>query len=280
MSQSARQRPALFRALGRGEPPFTIDVDGMTYERLDVFKHDSWAATALYEDRSGHRIVCKFNRTQSILGLPMRWLGKRLAAREAFALRRLAGLQGIPAPCGVISADGVVLENAAGHDFIEGHPLSKNERVDDDFFPTLFTLLRSVHWHRMAYVDLHKRENIIVGDDGRPYLIDFQVCFGLWFLRSAKNPFLRSILRALQQSDIYHLSKHIRNHSPAQMGLLQSVSEGARPWWIQAHRTVAVPLRQLRRSLLIALGIRSKGGRADTEAFPEDAVRREAKQAA
>ena len=38
----------------------------------------------------------------------------------------------------------------------------------DEFLPTLRGLLNKLHRRGIAYVDLHKRENIIVGDDGRP----------------------------------------------------------------------------------------------------------------
>ena len=49
-----------------------------------------------------------------------------------------------------------------------------------------------------------------------------------------------------------------------------------RPWWIRAHRCVAIPFRTVRRRLLTALGIRSKSGHAFSEAFPEIAHRRAA----
>ena len=45
---TVRPRPALFRALGRHDPPSEIEVAGDLYRRSSVFKHDSWAATALY----------------------------------------------------------------------------------------------------------------------------------------------------------------------------------------------------------------------------------------
>src|SRR5262245_57455230 len=60
-----RPRPALFRALGKDEPPGEIIVDGQTYRRVTLFKHDSWAATALYQSTE-QTIVCKFNRRQDI----------------------------------------------------------------------------------------------------------------------------------------------------------------------------------------------------------------------
>ena len=160
--------------------------------------------------------------------------------------------------------------------------MGSREVVDEHYFPVLVTMLEEVHRRGIAYVDLHKRENVVVGDDGRPYLVDFQVCFGLWHPRQQKNFVLRAILRALQQSDFYHLSKHIARHRPDQLEVLLPSAETARPLWIKAHRKIAVPLRKLRRSLLVYLGVRGRGGRATSEGFAEDAVRREVatKQAA
>lgn len=275
MSQSVRARPPLLRALGRDDPPLEIDVAGKTCRQVEIFKHDSWAATARYQG-PGLDLVCKFNRIQSILGLPMRWLGRRLARREALALRRLADVPGIPAELGPVSVHGRVLKNAVAHEFIIGRPFGCHDRPGDDFFPRLCTILETVHQHDIAYVDLHKRENIVVGSDGSPHLVDFQVCFGLWQPRDRQSALGQRALRALQQADWYHLGKHITLHRPDQLDLL--AGKTSRPWWIQAHRFVAVPLRGLRRKLLAALGVRAKSGMATSEAFPEDAVRRELQQ--
>ncbi len=46
-SQLVRPRPALFRALGRDEPPSVVTIGGEKHELIEIFKHDSWAATAL-----------------------------------------------------------------------------------------------------------------------------------------------------------------------------------------------------------------------------------------
>jgi hypothetical protein len=274
MPRAIRPRPPLLRALGAGEPPRDIEVDGVEFEWVETFKHDSWAATALYASRE-RQIVCKFNRSHPILFLPTLWLGRRLARREARALTRLADVRGIPPCCGPVRVDGNILPNAVAHAYIAGHPLGSREELNDDFFPELVTMVHAVHQRDMAYVDLHKRENIVVGTDNRPYLVDFQVCFGLWNPRLSKNVVLRAILKALQQSDLYHLAKHIARHRPDQLQALLPADETARPLWIKAHRKIAAPLRTLRRSLLAAIGVRGRGGRATTEGFAEDAVRRE-----
>jgi hypothetical protein len=254
-------------------------IGGEVYRRVEIFKHDSWAATARYRSERGD-VVCKLNRVQSIFGLPMAWLGRWLARRESLALRRLAGLQGIPQALDPRSAEGLLLPNAVAHPYIPGHPLSSREQPRDEFFTDLERLLRAVHARDVAYIDLHKRENILVDEAGRPWLIDFQVCFGLWSPRLARIPALRALLRALQAADWYHLLKHVKRHRPDQLGHIEAARGAGRPWWIRVHRLLAVPFRTLRRGLLTALGVRGRGGRAVTEVFPEEAVRRERERAA
>lgn len=262
-----RPRPPLFRALGSADPPTEVVVDGTRFTCCTIFKHDSWAATALYSAH-GRQIVCKFNRVQPLLGIPTTWLGRWLAEREHRALGRLADLPQIPRPLGPVYVDGRRARNAVAREFIAGHPLVKNEQVGPDFFPALCDAIAQMHSRGIAYVDLHKRENIIVGDDGRPYLVDFQICFDATHPRVRRLPGVPTLLDWLCRGDVYHLEKHARRVSGA--------PRPAIPGWLRLHRRLAVPFRQLRRRLLVALGIRTAGGRVATEAFPEDAVRREA----
>ncbi len=276
---SARQRPAWLRALGRAEPPRRVHIGGYAYARTEIFKHDSWAATAVYKADScadqPDTVVCKFNRVQPLFGIPLSWLGRVLAARESRALHQLAHVRDVPAPSGPIEADGRRLSNAVAHEFLEGHPLGVDERVDDDFFPRLQSLLSEIHRCGMAYVDLHKRENVLVGIDGRPNLIDFQISLQssgriLW-----RIPPLPWLLRIFQRSDEFCLAKHVRNLRPDQLNQLGLAHYAKIPWWIRAHRTVAVPFRQTRRRILAWLRVRDPSGRSSTEVFPEHAVRLE-----
>jgi hypothetical protein len=269
-----RPRPALFRALGHAEPPEAVEIGGEKYRRIEVLKHDSWAATAIYASATG-KALCKFNRRQPILSLPMAWLGRRLAARERHFHTRLAGVVGIPAHLGPVSVDGTVLPHAFARQFIEGHVLDRRQRVDDDFFPDFIRLLADVHARDVAHVDLHKRENVLVDLSGRPWLIDFQISFSLPTGPLLAAP-LRSLLRILQQCDDYHLLKHHLHHRPDQTGLETEEIDRRRPWWIRLHRRFAVPFRTLRRQLLVCLGIRGRSGQVSTEAFPEVAHRQHA----
>ena len=271
---TTRKRPRWFRALGKRDTPEQIEVGGQAFKLIKTYKHDSWAATALYrcDDR---KIVCKFNREQSIFGLPGRWIGLILANRESAMLRRLADIPNIPNHSGTVVVDGRKTPTASAHEYIEGQPLSWCSDVDSDFFETLRHTVKQLHERNIAYVDLHKLENVIVDEGGNPHLIDFQISVKLW------NIFPLSILLGiLQKSDLYHLDKHVLRFGNDPNATIQ------RPWWIRAHRCVAVPFRTVRRQFLTSLGIRKKG-KANTEQFveegltkKEDVARREIKRAA
>jgi hypothetical protein len=254
----------LFRALGHADPPLRISIRDVDFQRVRTFKHDSWAATALYQGPHGGLIVCKFNRRQPILGLPMRWLGRWLARREGRLLDLLAGEPNVPNRRGPILVDGRAPLNATAHDYVPGRPLRRGDRPDARFFQGLSQLLAGVHARGIAYVDLHKRENILLGDDGQPYLIDFQIS-----VRLPRVWPLNAVLRLLQESDRYHLAKHICRHQPDLCPLELAPLVARPPWWIRLHRRVAVPFRSVRRRLLVLLGIRTGRGKVYSEVAPE-----------
>ena len=145
--------------------------------------------------------------------------------------------------------------------------------MPDAFHQELRGVIATMHERGLAYVDLHKAENIIVGEDGRPYLIDFQISFARpagWLGRLWP---VAQLFRILTNSDLYHLEKH--RLSPLRCNYSQKEFQVAlkQPWWIGAHRTVAVPLRTARRGLLVWLGIRRGEGQAESEHQPEHAVK-------
>jgi len=267
-----RPRPNIFRALGKSEPPEIVEIDGQRFTRDEIFKHDSWAATGIYKS-STRRALCKFNRQQPVFIFPMQWLGRYLASREQSFMDRLAGITGIPQSLGPVCVDGRVLPNAISREYIEGHALAEGEWVDDSFFGRLTKILAAVHSRKMAHVDLHKRENILVDVEGRPLLIDFQISFALPKQNHLAAFCLGGLLRLLQQCDTYHLLKHHAKHRPDQAALSLDEVTRLRPWWIRVHRHIAVPFRNFRRGLLVWMGIRSKSGHAFSEAFPEIAHR-------
>ena len=162
------------------------------------------------------------------------------------------------------------MRNGVARAYLEGHPLGDREQVDDQFFPALQKLLRAMHGRRIVYVDLHKRENVLVDAQGAPCLFDFQISVA-WPRWAPLRPFFP----ILSGSDEYHLMKHWSRCRPDQCGVAEDELAARRPWWIRAHRMVARPFREMRRRLLVRIGVRSGRGRVESERFAEHALRSE-----
>ncbi len=241
--------PAFLRALGRHDPPSTIAVLGRAYALEHTYKNDFFAVTSLYSagsaDGAGDaRVILKLNRQAPMLGLPLSWIGRILAAREARVFDTVQGVEGVPRFLGRFGATGVL------HAFVPGHAMKKGERVPDDFHACLRSIIDQMHARGVAYVDLEKCENVIVGEDGRPYLVDFQISWH-WPRRWGGELWpLRAIRRRLQSGDRYHLVKLQRRTRPDQLTDEQRAASYRRPWYVRLHNAATRPLKFLRRRLL------------------------------
>jgi len=103
------------------------------------------------------------------------WVARVLLRRERRALRALEGLAGVAR----------VLDGARGNDergddelwrsFVPGTPLCLAATLPRDYFERLEELVRALHERGVCHNDLHKEGNVLVGDDGYPALVDFQL---------------------------------------------------------------------------------------------------------
>ena len=236
--------PTVLKALGRKRFPEHIDLAGGRFRLAEVLKHDFFAATALYRRADGRQVVLKIGRSADILGLPARWIGRFLARREARIYRALSDVASVPDFSGMWSDCGFA------HDYVEGHPLRRDEAVGDEFFDQLQTLIATIHARNMAYVDLEKCENLIVGQDGRPHLIDFQISWSMPALWERCCPPLAWFRKKLQHMDEYHLLKHRRRARPDQLTPEQLDESYKLPGWIRMHRVLVRPLQKIRRLAL------------------------------
>ena len=220
------------RALGQHPLPESFDIAGVSYQLIHSMKHDFVAATGFYEDKNGRRVVLKISRTASLFGLPMRWMGKFLCRREVRFYRKLEDLPNVPKILGFVGETGFV------HEYVKGRPLAEGKDVPNGFFDQCMALLAELHRRGMAYVDTNKPENILLGEDGRPHLIDFQISWDRRFL-----------LHRFQHEDIYHLLKHKKRLRRDELtpGELARVSQKSFP--IRLHRMIFKPYFVSRRWL-------------------------------
>ena len=242
----ARRRPlrhSWLYALPGAELPAAVECAGQRYELARTFKHDFFAATGLY--RGPDRLaVLKVNRVTAFFGVPMKWAGRLLGHREIRHYQLAQDLLGVPALIGAHGETGFL------HEYVPGHPLGRREEVSDTFFDELLALVGTLHQRHLAYVDLNKRQNILVGEDGKPYLIDFQIALHLPPVGWRRLPPVRWLLARFQAGDYYHCLKHKRRLRPDLLAADEERVLARLSIWIRLHRWIARPLTHLRRRTL------------------------------
>lgn len=166
----------------------------------------------------------------------VRWLARRLAAREAAALETLAGIPGVPT---LRAFDGAVLERT----FLDGTPMHASRPASPRYFARGLGLLRQLHRRGIAHNDLAKEANWICTPDGLPGVVDFQIAL----ISRRRGP----LFRALAREDLRHLLKHKRTYLPDRLTARQRKLL-ARPGALSAAwaRLVKPPYRLVTRGLL------------------------------
>jgi hypothetical protein len=141
-----------------------------------------------------------------------RFAARVLLARERAALERLAGVRGVarlvdaPDYARASSLDGTRprQEDVLLRTWLEGLPLWAAEELPGDFFERLAELVTELHERGVCHNDLHKEPNVLVGADGRPCLVDFQLasCHARRGRRFASRA----------REDLRHVRKHERRY--------------------------------------------------------------------
>lgn len=155
--------------------------------------------------RDGERAVLKdHNRADRWFG---KWVGPLLARREARALARLHGVHGIPRLLRRVGRRALLLE------YVPARPVTKVTPGDQgaDFFVRFQRLVAAMHARGVAHNDLRSHGNILLGDDGDPYFVDFVACA---FAGARWNPFWRWAFRRFCEADRAAIAKLKRRLAP------------------------------------------------------------------
>lgn len=217
-----------------------------------VLKDDRYATTARIRLPGGTRAVWKRSVVVVPPGVRLGAAARRLAKREADHLEALAGVVGIPALMGRPTPD--VFLRA----WIDGTTLRERATVPDTVFPELRELLAAVHARGIAYADLAKEENVLVGDDGHAWLIDFQISI-------ARGTWLGALVPMLQRADRYHLARHVKRRRPDQLTEADAEALASGKGVLSRfHRTlVKKPYNLLTRRIVTRWSGAGEGRRAD-----------------
>ena len=178
-----------------------LRLDGRDYRVAAVLKEDRYARSTLLRDARGRGFVLKESVMRLPPGVRVPPLAVLLARHEAGLYERLAGIRGVPRLVSRPRPDAFLRE------FVEGDTVRNTRPLPPRFFDSFEEVLRAVHARGVAYVDLAKEENVLVGEDGRAWLVDFQISL-------AREGPLRALVGRLQREDLYHLSKMRLRRAP------------------------------------------------------------------
>jgi serine/threonine protein kinase len=147
----------------------SLRLSDLLEKKVATLRKPSSTRPALYRIEVGNaRAVVK---DFSVNGRVFRNLiGRFLIWREKKAYRRLKGVKGVPVFYGVVEGLALVLEEIQGRS-IEG--LDREKRLPVQFFEALRDLVERVHRRGLCHCDLKRAANVLVGNDGQPYIIDW-----------------------------------------------------------------------------------------------------------
>lgn len=135
-----------------------------------------------------------------------RGFARRAAAREARALARLDGIDGVPR---LLAWNGRVLERS----YMAGQPMQQGQPRDPAYYRQALRLLSVLHRRGIVHNDLAKEPNWLVRADGTPGLVDFQIAW----TRGRRG----GLFRLLAREDLRHLLKHKRTYAPDRLSVRQ-----------------------------------------------------------
>jgi RIO-like serine/threonine protein kinase len=187
----------------------TIENDLYYYEK--ILKDDFFSVNVLYRssNEGGKKYVLKLSDFRFIFGWLFFPFAVYMSRREYKIYSMVKDIQGIPKLGPKYGLRGYF------HEFIEGrtlHELASHKEflLPDDFFARLKAIVDEIHRRRIFYMDLNKHGNIIISDDGSPYLIDFQISLYL----GRRNFLCDRLFNFFIREDIYHIYKHKKRFRP------------------------------------------------------------------
>jgi hypothetical protein len=138
----------------------------------------------------------------------VRWLARRLAAREAAALAALAEVEYVPR---LLEFDGAVVRRS----YLNGVPLYEAPPRSRAYFVHALRVLRRLHRAGIAHNDLAKEANWLVAPGEACAIVDFQLAtLEPTTLGSPRRGTRSPRFRRRAYEDLRHLLKHKRTYHP------------------------------------------------------------------
>jgi hypothetical protein len=193
----------------RKYPEKTI-INDETYYYEKILKDDFFSVNVLYKNDKGRRFVLKLSDFRFIFGILFRPFAAMMSSHEYKIYKMVADIEGVPELGPRLGWRGYF------HEYIEGKTLHElkdtPEVLPENFFNELKDIVDQVHRRRILYVDMNKKGNIIMSDDGKPFLIDFQISQYFKKRRWILGRLTDKIFNRLIKEDIYHVYKHKKRY--------------------------------------------------------------------
>lgn len=143
-------------------------------------------------DTGDSRIVVKDFRHSDLLFRVI--VGPTMIRREAGALRKLKGVTGVPELIEHIDRYALAMEHVPATSLEKLKP----GQLTQEFYTDLRRVIDDMHACGVAHCDLRSRGNLMVGEDGKPYVVDFAACV---FRGRGWNPFFRWLFNQFVPAD-------------------------------------------------------------------------------
>jgi serine/threonine protein kinase len=182
-----------------------------SWQVIETLKSDSFGCVERLQHSDGRVLLRRLARGGA---LPLsRVVARYLMGRERKALDVLNGLLAVPhlvedpGAQTALSADGRAPheKDVLVRTWVEARPLHKAKELPEDFFDHLDQLVQRLHQDGVCHNDLHKEQNILVGQDGYPHLIDFQL--------ASLHVGRHGLFQSRSRDDLRHVQKHRRRYT-------------------------------------------------------------------
>ena len=140
-------------------------------------------------------------RTNKI-GALTRHVSEHFIQHEYKIYQRLEGIAGIPKCYGLTDDGSLILEYIDGNSYREKEHILENR---GQFFVDLLALILSIHEAGVSHGDLKRKDNILIGANNQPYLIDFGTAMSL---HSRGQLIKRWLYNFSKQTDLNAWIKH------------------------------------------------------------------------
>jgi predicted Ser/Thr protein kinase len=170
-------------------------IESSLESQVNILATSNQGVVLLFEG-DGLKLVVK-----SAMGRgPVRRARQATLEREYAANRRLHGVTGVPACYGLLAQRYLVTE------FISGTAYRHASWQDrDSWFSELLDIIQTIHARGVSHGDLKSKTNLIVGDDQKPYVIDFGTTF---IYKDGFHPFNNHFFEYGKRLDINAWVKH------------------------------------------------------------------------